>query len=169
MDDVPPSIVYRPSSEGGTLLRFDALSKTRNSVTTNQHVIVIGGGPAGVTAALRARELGAAVTLVERGRLGGTCTNDGCLPTRVLAHTARLAREARQLADLRLIDAPPQVDFARLMAHVQDMIYTVHEKKQLLQHLRDTDVEVFADAGSARFVDSRTVALADGRRLQGER
>ena len=55
-------------------------------------VIVIGGGPAGVTAALRARELGATVALVERGRLGGTCTNDGCVPTRVLAKAARLLR-----------------------------------------------------------------------------
>ena len=43
-------------------------------------VIVIGGGPAGVTAALRARELGASVALVERDRMGGTCTNDGCVP-----------------------------------------------------------------------------------------
>jgi pyruvate/2-oxoglutarate dehydrogenase complex dihydrolipoamide dehydrogenase (E3) component len=130
---------------------------------------VIGGGPAGVTAALRARELGATVALIERGRLGGTCTNDGCLPTRVLAHTARLVREARQLADLRLIETSPQVDFARLMVHVQEMIYAVHEKKQLLHHLLDTDVEVVADAGSARFVDAHTIALPDGRRLQGER
>ena len=57
-------------------------------------VIVIGGGPAGVTAALRARELGAEVALVERAELGGICTNDGCVPTRVLARSARLMREA---------------------------------------------------------------------------
>jgi len=57
-------------------------------------LIVIGGGPAGVTAALRARELGAAVTLIEGGALGGVCTNDGCVPTRVLARAARLARTA---------------------------------------------------------------------------
>jgi pyruvate/2-oxoglutarate dehydrogenase complex dihydrolipoamide dehydrogenase (E3) component len=59
-------------------------------------VIVIGGGPAGATAALRARELGAEVTLVERGRMGGTCTNDGCVPTRVLAKAARLLRDSGQ-------------------------------------------------------------------------
>ena len=47
--------------------------------------MVIGGGPAGVTAALRARELGAEVILIEREKLGGTCTNDGCVPTRALA------------------------------------------------------------------------------------
>ncbi|MCL4297593.1 MAG: FAD-dependent oxidoreductase [Anaerolineae bacterium] len=65
-------------------------------------VIVIGGGPAGVTAALRACELGARVALVERGSLGGTCTNDGCVPARVLAKAARLIRDAEQLAELEL-------------------------------------------------------------------
>ena len=138
-------------------------------MTISPDVIVIGGGPAGVTAALRARELGATVALVERGRLGGTCTNDGCLPTRVLARAARLARDARQLADLRLIDTPPQVDFARLMVHVQEMIYAVQEKKQLLHHLREAGVAVFAGGGPAHFVDPHTVALADGGHLRGER
>jgi dihydrolipoamide dehydrogenase len=47
-------------------------------------LVVIGGGPAWVTAALRARELGAEVILIEREKLGGTCTNDGCVPTRAL-------------------------------------------------------------------------------------
>jgi pyruvate/2-oxoglutarate dehydrogenase complex dihydrolipoamide dehydrogenase (E3) component len=47
-----------------------------------------------VTAALRARKLGAVVALVERGKMGGTCTNDDCVPTRVLAHAARLVRDA---------------------------------------------------------------------------
>ena len=135
---------------------------------THNDVIVIGGGPAGVTAALRARELGAAVTLVERGQLGGTCTNDGCLPTRVLARTARLARDARQLADNRLIEAAPQVDFGRLMVHTQEMIYAVHEKKQLLHHLQDSGVQAIAGAGTARFVDPHSIALADGRRLQAD-
>lgn len=62
-------------------------------------VIVVGGGPTGIAAAARARELGASVALIERNRLGGTCTNDGCVPTRVLAHAARLVREARQCAE----------------------------------------------------------------------
>ena len=66
-------------------------------------VIVIGGGPAGVMAALRARELGVSVALVEKGQLGGTCTNDGCVPTRVLAHVARLMRETAQHESYGLI------------------------------------------------------------------
>jgi pyruvate/2-oxoglutarate dehydrogenase complex dihydrolipoamide dehydrogenase (E3) component len=57
-------------------------------------LVVIGGAPAGVTAALRARELETEVILIEREKLGGTCTNDGCVPTRALAKAARLVRDA---------------------------------------------------------------------------
>ena len=53
-------------------------------------VVVIGGGPAGVSAALHAAELGAEVTLVERGRVGGTAFNSGPAPVRTLARAARL-------------------------------------------------------------------------------
>src|SRR5258708_9473089 len=74
-------------------------------------LIVIGGGPAGATAALRARELGASVALIERGQMGGTCTNDGCVPTRVLAKAARLMRDAEQYAEDGLVGEKPTVDF----------------------------------------------------------
>ncbi len=91
-------------------------------------VIVIGGGPAGVTAALRARELGASVALVERGQLGGTCTNDGCAPTRVLARAARLVRDSRQFGEFGLVGAPAAVDFSRVLACTQASIDRLHEK-----------------------------------------
>ncbi len=61
-------------------------------------IIVLGGGPAGVTAALRARELGATVALVEGGQMGGTCTNDGCVPTRVLADADHRPSDPREKA-----------------------------------------------------------------------
>ena len=128
-------------------------------------MIVIGGGPAGVTAALRARELGAEVTLVERGRLGGTCTNDGCAPTRVLAKAARLLRDAQQFEDYGLQAAPPELDFSRLMERTQHVIYQMQEKKQLIHRLEDAGVKVIANAGTARFEDAHTISLADGRRL----
>lgn len=132
-------------------------------------VVVVGGGPAGVTAALRARELGASVALVERGNMGGTCTNDGCVPTRILAHAARLARDAEQFADYGLVGEAPRVDFARLLNRTQRLVYRVQEKKQLSSRLEAAGVRVFERAGEARFLDAHTLALDGGERLRGEK
>lgn len=132
-------------------------------------VVVVGGGPAGVTAALRASELGATVALVERGNMGGTCTNDGCVPTRVLAKAARLARDAQQFADYGLEGEPPTVDFARLLNRAQHVVYAVHEKKQLRGQLEAVGVRVFERTGGARFDGPHTLALAGGESVQAER
>lgn len=129
-------------------------------------VIVIGGGPAGVTAALRARELGVSVALVERDRLGGTCTNDGCVPTRVLAHAARLMRETSQHELYGLMGDRPRLDFGRLIARTHEVVQAVHEKKQLHKHLESSGVTVFEGAGPARFVDPNNIELGGtGERL----
>ena len=129
-------------------------------------VIVIGGGPAGVTAALRARELGASVALVERDHLGGTCTNDGCVPTRVLAKAARLLRNADQFGNYGLVGERPVVDLQTLMSRTQEIVYKIHEKKQLIQHLNNSDVSVYVGVGEARFVDPHTIALNGEMQLQ---
>jgi pyruvate/2-oxoglutarate dehydrogenase complex dihydrolipoamide dehydrogenase (E3) component len=131
-------------------------------------LIVVGGGPAGVTAALRAAELGARVTLVERGTLGGTCTNDGCVPTRVLAKGARLVRDGQQYADYGLRGSPPEVDFPRLLARVQHVVYQVHEKKQLEAELIRAGVAVIANAGDAHFVDAHTFAVPGRGELRAD-
>lgn len=125
-------------------------------------VVVIGGGPAGVTAAVRARALGASVALVERGNLGGTCTNDGCVPTRALARAARLVRDADQYANYALTGDRPAVDFARLLERTQELVYRIHEKKQLRSHLQDAGITVIDEAGEARFTGAHTLLLARG-------
>lgn len=132
-------------------------------------VIVVGGGPAGVTAALRARELGATVALVEKDRMGGTCTNDGCVPTRVLAKAARLVRDAQQFDEYAIDGEVRGLDLEALLARTQQIVYRVHEKKQLIEHLQDVGVDVFSEVGPARFQDAHTLALPDGRLLQGDK
>ena len=132
-------------------------------------VIVVGGGPSGVTAALRARELGANVALLERARLGGTCTNDGCVPTRVLAKAARLAREAHHFPDYGLFAPPPTLDFERLIARVQSVVYKIHEKKQIKDHLAETGIQVYEGVGAAAFIDPHNLGLPDGGHLQAEK
>ncbi len=132
-------------------------------------IVVLGGGPAGITAALRARELGANVTLVESRRLGGTCTNDGCVPTRVLAKAARLMRETEQLGEYGIHVSAPELDFARLLAKTQQVVYKIHEKKQLLGHLVDSGVTVHTEAGNAAFTGPHTVQCDNGLVLEGDR
>jgi pyruvate/2-oxoglutarate dehydrogenase complex dihydrolipoamide dehydrogenase (E3) component len=132
-------------------------------------VIVLGGGPAGVTAALRARELGASVALVERNRMGGTCTNDGCVPTRVLAKAARLLRDYQQFSDYGLNTSPPVPDFKRLINRTQQIVYSIHEKKQLVNVLEEAGVVLYTGVGQANFLDPHTIGLPDGTRLEADK
>ncbi|HLF89498.1 MAG TPA: NAD(P)/FAD-dependent oxidoreductase, partial [Anaerolineales bacterium] len=139
--------------------------------STTYDLIVLGGGPAGVTAALRASELAPSskIALVERGRMGGTCTNDGCVPTRALAKAARLRRDADQFAVYGLVGAPPTVDLSALLSRTQQIVYTIQEKKQLIQNLQSSGVDVFAETGDARFLDAHTLEMANGTRLRAEK
>src|SRR5215213_6608474 len=132
-------------------------------------VVVIGGGPSGITAALRARELGATVALIESEHMGGVSTNDGCVPTRVLARAARLVRDAEQFADYGLEGEPPTVDFVRLLNRTEHVVHKVHDKKQLRAHIEAADVRVFDGIGDARFLDSHTLSLGNESSVQGEK
>jgi pyruvate/2-oxoglutarate dehydrogenase complex dihydrolipoamide dehydrogenase (E3) component len=132
-------------------------------------LVVVGGGPAGVVAALRARELGASVALVERGPLGGSCINDGCVPMRVLARAARMVRDASQFADYGLVGPSPRLDFPALLEETRRVVAETHANKQLAENLAEAGVTTLAGCGPARFVDEHTLALADGRLVRAER
>lgn len=85
-------------------------------------VVVLGGGPAGDVAALRAAQLGAEVTLVERADLGGTCLNWGCIPTKALLSSADVLRKVRHASDFGILIGEPKVDFARMMARKDEIV-----------------------------------------------
>lgn len=131
-------------------------------------IVVIGGGPAGVTAALRARELGATVALIERNALGGTCTNDGCAPTRVLAKAARLIRDAEQFADYGLRGDRPIVDFPAMVVRLNEIIHQLHEKKDLVEVLHTAGVTLIERAGDATFSDPHTIRVGDDMQIAGK-
>ena len=80
-------------------------------------IVVLGGGPAGYVAALRAAQLGADVTLVEAREIGGTCLNRGCIPTKAMVAGAARLQEARRGGEygVELGDAS-RLDFAAFMA-----------------------------------------------------
>ena len=85
-------------------------------------IIVIGGGPGGYVAAIRAAQLGADVTLVEREHLGGTCLNIGCIPTKCLLHSAELVSQIKdQGADIGVEVSGVRVNFQQVIAHKNDI------------------------------------------------
>lgn len=132
-------------------------------------VIILGGGPAGVTAALQARELQAEVTLIERKRVGGTSINEGPAPVRTLARAARLLRDSRSWNTFGLRGTPPQADLAAVLANARRVAEYAHDKKHMAATLQRIGIELIEGGGPAVFLDASTVGLADGRRWQGDR
>ena len=63
-------------------------------------IIIIGSGPGGYVGAIKAAKLGKKVAIIERGEIGGTCLNRGCIPTKTLMHSAHLFYEAQHLEEL---------------------------------------------------------------------
>jgi dihydrolipoamide dehydrogenase len=84
-------------------------------MATTHDTIVVGGGPGGYVAAIRAAQLGLSVALVEREHLGGICLNWGCIPTKSLLHTADLLREMRRAGDYGIVTGEIGFDTARVV------------------------------------------------------
>ena len=132
-------------------------------------VIVIGAGPAGVMAALRAGDLGARTALVTRDAFGGMAANDGPVPVRTLAHAARLMREARQLPDYGITVSAPMLDYAKLLARVREVVEDVRARSALRAQIDSSGVTVIENAGIAGFADGSTIRTANGHELHGEK
>jgi dihydrolipoamide dehydrogenase len=91
-------------------------------LTDPKRVVVLGGGPAGDVAALRAAQLGADVTMIERAELGGTCLNWGCIPTKSLLSTADLLRRVQRADEYGLVVPEVSVDFAKMMSRKDEIV-----------------------------------------------
>ena len=126
-------------------------------VASSTDVLVIGGGPGGYVAALRAAGLGLHVTLVERERLGGTCLNVGCIPSKVLIHIAEIVALPSSAADWG-VDMDVRVDMARLRAHIEKVVGRLAGGVEGL--LRRAGVTVVQ--GNARFSKANRVAVVSG-------
>src|SRR5439155_22165944 len=88
-------------------------------------VLVIGGGPAGVLAALRAADLGARTVLVSRAEFGGMAANDGPVPERTPPHAARLLADTRPLLPYGFAVSEPVPHYPRLLARMLELFNDV--------------------------------------------
>src|SRR3954447_4598674 len=132
-------------------------------------VLVVGAGPAGVVAALRAADLGARTTLVTRDAFGGMAANDGPVPVRTLAHAARLMREARQLGQYGITVDEPVLDYPRLLGRVREVADDVRAHSAFREQIDSLGVTVHEKAGDARFTGAHTIETESGLRLDAEK
>ncbi len=136
---------------------------TRNGSGEARHIAVIGTGGAAMAAALRAAERGAKVTVIERGTVGGTCVNIGCVPSKVMIQAAHVAHlRASSPFDGGITAVQPVIDRRHLLRQQQNLVDTLRHAKyeNILQS--HTDIELVH--GEARFQDGHTlnIALAGG-------
>jgi pyruvate/2-oxoglutarate dehydrogenase complex dihydrolipoamide dehydrogenase (E3) component len=132
-------------------------------------VVVIGGGPAGLVAALRAGDLGAKTALVTRDEFGGMAANDGPVPVRTLAHAARLLRDARQLGRYGIVVSEPSLDYQQLLARVKEVVNDVRAHSTFRAQIDSLGVAIHEKAGIARFTDSHAVETESGIRLRADK
>ena len=78
---------------------------------------IIGGGPGGYVAAIKAAQLGGKVCLIEKGAFGGTCLNRGCIPTKTLFDVAKFAMQVRDAAGFGLKIHGAEIDYSQVLAH----------------------------------------------------
>ncbi len=129
----------------------------------NLHIAVIGTGGAAMAAALKAAERGARITLIERGTIGGTCVNTGCVPSKIMIRAAHIAHLRKESPFDEGVSAQlPVVDRAKLVQQQQARVEALRNDKYE-SILRDhTAITVLN--GEARFADAHhlTVRLNDG-------
>ncbi len=132
-------------------------------------LLVAGGGPAGVTAALQARELGARVTLLEADQIGGTSLNRGPAPVRTLARAARLARDWSSWASFGLRGPAPVPDLPAVLANSDRVARYAHDKKDVAGHVRRQGIDLIEDLGPVGFTSPHTMGAGDGRTWSADR
>lgn len=90
-------------------------------------VAILGGGNGGYAAALRAVQLGLSVTLVEKGKVGGTCLHVGCIPTKALLHSADLVESFKKAGDFGVVAEPATVDWPKVVSR-KEFVVSKHFK-----------------------------------------
>ena len=117
---------------------------------------IIGGGPAGYTSALYAIEQGKSVVLFEKDKLGGTCLNRGCIPTKAFMHVADLYNEIKDSAKMGLVCENITVDYSKVVEHKNNIVNKLLKSLELM--MKNSKVKV---VNAEAKVTSQNTILAD--------
>src|SRR5574344_488041 len=104
---------------------------------------IIGGGPAGYTAALRAVELGKTAVIFEKENIGGVCLNKGCIPTKTFLHASDAFRSIKKLADFGISVENPTLDFQKLFEKKEKVIKIL--RNSLEKYLKSKGIDIIYD------------------------
>ncbi|MDO4898832.1 MAG: dihydrolipoyl dehydrogenase [Rothia sp. (in: high G+C Gram-positive bacteria)] len=129
--------------------------KVADSATTEFDILILGGGSAGYSAALRAVQLGFTVGLIEKSNLGGTCLHTGCIPTKAYLHAAELASEAREASKYGVNTTLDSIDMAKVRDYKDGIV--AGKFKGLSGLLKMKKVTVIEGEGKLTGTDTITV------------
>lgn len=127
-------------------------------MTEQFDLAIIGGGPAGYVGAIRAAQLGASVVLVEKDKLGGTCLNIGCIPTKALITSAEVYKECQKATEFGVYTENAKADFAKMMSR-KDQI--VAELRAGVEYLIKNN-RVALKRGAGRIKTAREIEITHG-------
>ncbi|PKO90745.1 MAG: mercury(II) reductase [Betaproteobacteria bacterium HGW-Betaproteobacteria-10] len=136
-------------------------SQSENNGCVNEarlHVAIIGSGGAAMAAALKSVEQGARVTLIERGTIGGTCVNVGCVPSKIMiraAHIAHLRRESP--FDSGIAATVPKIDYSKLLAQQQARVDELRYAKY--ESILDGNPAITVLHGEAHFKNDQSLVV----------
>jgi len=122
--------------------------------THSTDICIIGAGSGGLSLAAGAAQLGASVTLIERGKMGGDCLNYGCVPSKALLAAGKVARTFREARKFGITSQEPNIDFKAVHDHVHDVMAQIEPNDS---QNRFENLGVYVIREEARFVDKHTL------------
>jgi pyruvate/2-oxoglutarate dehydrogenase complex dihydrolipoamide dehydrogenase (E3) component/uncharacterized membrane protein YdjX (TVP38/TMEM64 family) len=128
----------------------------------DRNLVVIGAGAGGLVTAYIAATVRAKVTLIEAHKMGGDCLNTGCVPSKAIIRTARLAHEIRTAGHYGLISGEPRFDFKSMMERVHEVVKTIEPADSVERY---TELGVDVRLGYAKLIDPWTVEIDGKERL----